>query len=84
MMRQDYTGEYELVRSTPKGNDYIENCTTEKVVKNLRELYATLRRIAISQIERGVLSEEAALELFKTPEELEELGYTRILTEADA
>ena len=78
MTRQDCIGEYELIRSTPSGNDYVENCSIEKVAQNLREFYDTCRRIAIAQIKRGVLSEEEAAQLFKTPEELEALGYQEI------
>ncbi|MDO5398112.1 MAG: hypothetical protein Q4G33_09275 [bacterium] len=78
MIRPDCTAERELVRVTPYGNDYVEICTTEKTVKNLREFYDTCRRIAIAQIERGVLSEEDAAEMFKTPDELDALGYHRI------
>ena len=78
MVRPDCIADRELIRVTPRGNDYVEICTTEKVVKNLREFYDTCRRIAIAQIERGVLSREEVAQMFKTPEELEALGYTEI------
>lgn len=78
MTRLNGIAERELIRETSSGNDYVEICTTEKVVKNLKEFYDTCRRIAIAQIERGVLSHEEAVQLFKNPDELDSLGYKRI------
>ena len=69
---------YTLKRITPTGPDYVKDCSDEEARQNLLDFYDVIRKVAIAQYERGVRSWEETLALFRTPEQLDAEGWTRL------